>query len=102
MIDSITKNSGLVDYNFVEDGAMGKYFNGILGAPMLPNRICFFEDILSINEIGKVQQRMQEAKSNNKDHYRVKTAVGNQRSQIDMFIYQELLKCIYDININIP
>ena len=35
----------LVNYNLVEDAAMGSYFNGILGAPMLPNRICFFEDI---------------------------------------------------------
>ena len=98
MIDSITKNTHLVDYNHVEDGAMGKYFNGILGAPMLPNRICFFEDIHSINEFDKIQNRILEAKTNNKDHYRVKTLRGN-RVEIDLFIYKELLKYIYNIRL---
>jgi hypothetical protein len=98
MIESITTNNHLVNYNLVEDAAMGKYFNGIFGAPMLPNRICFFEDIQSIDEITKIQDRILEAKNNKKDHYRVKTLHGN-RVEIDMFIYKELLKCIYNISL---
>jgi len=42
MINSIIKNSHLVDYKLVEDAAMGKYFNGVLGVSMLKSRICFF------------------------------------------------------------
>jgi len=98
MISSIINNKHLIDYNSVEDAAMGKYFNGILGAPMLPNRICFFEDINSINEIDKIQNRIIDAINNNKNHYRVKTLYGN-REEIDFCIYKQLLLNIYNINL---
>ena len=101
MIHSIINNKHLLDYSIAEDGTMGKYFHGILGAPMLPNRICFFEDITSIhdiNEINKIQTRISDAIFNNKDHYRVKTLYGN-REIIDLYIYKELLKNIYNISL---
>ena len=96
MIKSIIINQHLVDYNHVEDGAMGKFFHMILGAPILPNRICFFDDIISKNEVDKIKSRVEEAVKNGKDHYRVKTLNGN-REDIDMFIYTILLKKIYNI-----
>jgi hypothetical protein len=98
MIQSIVTNEHLVDFRTVEDAAMGKYFNGVLGAPMLSNRICFFEDITSINDYDKIINRINVAISENKDHYRVKTLYGN-REEIDLFIYIYLLKIIYNINI---
>ncbi len=98
MIESIINNSHLLKYNVPEDMAMGMYFNGILKAPMLQNRICFFEDIKDIYEINKIQDRILEAKNNKKDHYRVKTLHIN-RVEIDMFIYKELLKSIYNISL---
>ena len=88
----------MVDYNLVEDAAMGKYFHGVLGAPMLPNRICFFEDIQSIYEIAKINNRIDDAIANNRDHYRVKTLNDN-REEIDLFIYIRLLKKIYNITV---
>lgn len=98
MISSIINNKHSVDYKLVEDAAMGKYFHGILGAPMLPNRICFFEDIKSINEIDKIQNRIIDAINDNKDHYRVKTLHGN-REEVDIYIYKKLLLNIYNINV---
>jgi hypothetical protein len=99
MIHAIISNEHLVDFNLVEDAAMGKFFNGLLGAPMLPNRICFFEDIVSVNEIGKIDTRIDEAIQNNKDHYRIKTLRGN-RAEIDFFIAKHLLQKIYNIYLN--
>lgn len=99
MIQSIIANEHMVDFHLVEDAAMGKYFHSVLGAPMLPNRICFFEDITSTNdgEYNKIINRINWAVSENKDHYRVKTLHGN-REEIDLFIYKQLLKLIYNIN----
>ena len=96
MIHAIILNEHLVDFNLIEDAAMGKFFNGVLCAPMLPNRICFFEDIISVNEIGKIDTRINEAIQTNKDHYRIKTLRGN-REEIDFFISKYLLQKIYNI-----
>jgi hypothetical protein len=98
MINSIILNEHKVDFQTVEDAAMGKYFHGVFGAPMLPNRICFFEDIYSNKEYDKIIERIDNAKQNNKDHYRVKSVCEN-REIIDYFIYQCLLKNIYNIEI---
>jgi hypothetical protein len=97
MIKSIIANKHIVDYNLVEDAAMGKFFHGHLKCTMLPNRICFFEDINSINENEKITTRINEALQNNRDHYRVK-AQTNEREQIDLYIYNILLKMIYNID----
>ena len=99
MITSIISNTQLVDFYLVEDAAMGKYFNGVMGAPMLPNRICFFEDICTINEVDKIDERINKAISNNKDHYRVKSS--SNREEVDLFIYVCLLYKIYNIKFNI-
>lgn len=101
MIHAMITNEHLVDFNLVEDGAMGKFFNGILGAPMLPNRICFFEDIISVNEIDKIykiDERINDSIKNNKTHYRIKTLNGN-REEIDFFIANYLLQKIYNITL---
>lgn len=96
MIEAIITNEHLIQYNIVEDMAMGKFFNGILGAPMLPNRICFFEDIISVTEIFKIDERINDAIANNKNHYRIKTKTEN-RTEIDFFIAKCLLQKIYNI-----
>jgi len=97
MIHTLITNEHLVDFNGVEDQSMGKFFNGIIGAPMLPNRICFFEDIISVNEIDKIDKRVNDAIKNNKTHYRIK----NNRTieQIDFFISTYLLQKIYNLKI---
>jgi hypothetical protein len=97
MIQLMITNEHLINFEIVEDQAMGRFFNGILGAPMLPNRICFFEDIKSTNEIDKIENRIADAIQNNKNHYRVKTLNSN-REEIDFFILQNLLKKIYNIS----
>jgi hypothetical protein len=91
-------NEHLVDFKIVEDAAMGKYFHGLMGAPMLPNRICFFEDIQSVYEIDKINNRINDAIANNRDHYRVKTSNHN-REQIDMVICRQILEKIYNIRL---
>jgi hypothetical protein len=99
MISSINRNHDKVDINrYCEDQSMGLYFNGVLGAPMLPNRICFFEDITSTNQTDLIRSRIDDAILNDKDHYRVKNLNGN-REELDKCVYKELLKKIYDINI---
>lgn len=95
MIKSIINNQHLVEFSITEDCAMGKYFNGILKAPMLPNRICFFEDIISIEETEKIEHRIHDAIQNNKDHYRVKNFYN--REQNDLYIYKILLEIVYSI-----
>jgi hypothetical protein len=95
MITAIISNTHLVDFNLVEDAAMGRFFNGVMGVPMLPNRICFFEDICSLNEVDKINNRINIAIDNNKDHYRVKSLVN--REENDLFIYTRLLYIIYNI-----
>lgn len=96
MIDSIVNNVHLIHYDMTEDAALGKYFNGHLNAPFLKNRICFFEDITSTDELHKIEERIISSKINSTDHYRVKTLYGN-REQIDYFIYILLLRNIYNI-----
>lgn len=98
MIKSMISNKDKINFGVVEDSAMGLYFNGVLGVPMLPNRICFFEDITSVNEVDNIRNRIIDAQNNNRDHYRVKTLNGD-RTSIDIFIYTILLKIIYDITI---
>jgi len=39
MIKAIIHNNHLIDYNLVEDAAMGLFFHYTLGAQLLPNRI---------------------------------------------------------------
>ncbi len=87
MIDSLVNNTDKVNYEIVEDAAMGLYFNGVLKVPMLPNRICFFEDIHTINEgtQGIILHRIQDAIQSDKDHYRVKTNYNREHN--DVFIY---------------
>lgn len=97
MVKTMIHNKHLIDYQLVEDAAMGKFFHGILRAPMLPNRICFFEDIVSIDENEKIDHRITLAIQTHKDHYRVKTQ-SYLREEIDLYIYKCLLKRIYNIN----
>ena len=98
MIQSIISNESKIDFTLVEDSVMGQYFNGILKIPILPNRICFFEDITIDTNQAIIKDRINQAIENNKDHYRVKTLGGN-RCKIDLLIYTYLLKHIYNINI---
>jgi hypothetical protein len=95
MIKSMINNKQLVNYHQIEDAAMGSYFHGHLGVPMLPNRICFFEDIVSMGEYEKIKDIIIHATTNNCDHYRVKTLKGP-RVEIDYFIYKILLQSIYN------
>ena len=99
MIASINNNNNDVDIRRnCEDQAMGLYFNGVLKAPMLPTRICFFEDITFENETDKICNRIDDAVKNNKTHYRVKNQ-GHNRESLDISVYKELLNKIYDIHI---
>ena len=99
MICSINNNNDKVDkQRNCEDQAMGLYFNGILGAPMLPNRICFFEDIRRSDQTEMIRNRIDSAIENNKDHYRVKNQCFN-RVEIDKCVYIELLNKIYDVRV---
>jgi hypothetical protein len=98
MIQSIIDNKHLIRYDVVEDAAMGLYFNGILKAPMLPNRICFFEDIINASlQDFEIMERINISIQNNKDHYRIKNT--NNREINDLYIYIKLLKIIYNIEI---
>jgi hypothetical protein len=75
---------------------MGKYFHGYLKSPMLPNCICFFEDINGENEFEKIMSRIKQSLDNNINHYRVKSIY--EREQTDLYIYKILLKTIYNID----
>ena len=98
MIQTIVDNKHLVNYTMVEDAAMGFFFHGRMGAPMLHSRICFIEDIISIHEHGKIRDRVINAMQNGDDHYRVKTLNGN-REDIDELIYRVLLQLIYNLSL---
>ena len=100
MIKSMVSNRDKINFNLVEDAVMGQYFYGVLNVPILPNRICFFEDILDTDDtnIPKIELRIQDAINENKDHYRVKNYRGD-RLSIDHLIYKILLKHIYNIEI---
>lgn len=99
MITSINQNNHLVNtIEPCEDVSMGLYFHCLFGAPMLPNRICFFEDIRSTGQTDMINHRIDSAMSSGKDHYRVKNYVSN-RQELDACVYKELLKKIYNINV---
>ena len=99
MITSINNNNDKVVKNVEEDQSMGLYFNGVLGSPMLPNRICFFEDITNTDQIELINTRIDNAILNDKDHYRVKNLNSN-REELDKCVYKELLNKIYNIQLN--
>ena len=94
MIEYMIHNQDLIDFEMVEDAAMGKFFHSLLGVPILPTRIYFFEDVKSIHD--PIKRRIDTAKRENKHHYRVKTLSGD-RERIDLHIYTVLLKKIYNI-----
>jgi hypothetical protein len=99
MIKSFISNKQLIKYDVVEDAAMGLFFNGILKAPMLPNRICFFEDITDyIEQYSLINERIHNSVKNNIDHYRVKNR-ADIRDKTDIIIYSRLLKIIYNITV---
>jgi hypothetical protein len=98
----MVSNPDKINFNLIEDQTMGHYFNGVMGIPPLPNRICFFEDIQNVDEdaYNMIENRITISMKNNIDHYRVKTK-NNNRCFIDYFIYTVLLEKIYNIkNIN--
>jgi len=98
MIRAMVRDQHIVKRDLVEDAAMGHFFHGHLGVPFLPNRICFFEDIVRPEkEAGTIDARIEDAIRAGKDHYRVKSA-GPEREHIDLAIYRALLKRIYNIN----
>jgi hypothetical protein len=100
MISSINRNNDKVNLvDGCEDRAMGNYFNGVLGVPMLPNRICFFEDIINTDQTELIRNRIDTSILNDKDHYRVKNRNGN-REELDKCVYRELLKKIYNIDMS--
>ena len=92
----IISNKQLIDYFTYEDASMGKYFHGYLKAPMLPNRICFFEDITGEKDINLIMSRITQSFENNLNHYRVKSRYDRERN--DFYIYKILLKSIYNID----
>lgn len=102
MITSLVSNPEKINFDLIEDQTMGHYFNGVMGIPPLPNRICFFEDIHNVDEYTQkiIENRINTSMENNIDHYRVKSK-NNNRCFIDYFIYIILLEKIYNIkNIN--
>lgn len=102
MIKSIVENSHLLNFSLAEDATMGEYFHRHLGVPMLPNRICFFEEFTIIDNIQErvIREKIIENINNQTDHYRVKTLNGP-REEIDLVIYKLLLEYIYNIYIDI-
>ena len=100
MIKSMIENKHLLNFSLVEDATMGDFFHLRLGVPMLPNRICFFEDFSHIDDFQEklIRERIIDNNNNNKDHYRVKTLNGP-REEMDFFIYKILLEYIYNIYI---
>lgn len=100
MIASINRNNDKVNKHVIDDMAMGLYFNGILGVPMLPtNKICFFEDIQNVHQIDEIRNRIDDAIKNDKTHYRVKNK--GDREKLDGCVYRELLNKIYGISIKL-
>jgi len=77
-----------------DDQSMGLYFHGVCGAPMLSNRICFFEDVQDNTPTENIQHRIDIAIVHGKDHYRVKNNCHN-REEFDLRVYNELFKKIY-------
>jgi hypothetical protein len=97
MIKSIISNKHLVNYFECDDCAMGRYFYKHLKVPMLPSRVCFFEDITGENDVEIIMSRIRESSLvNNVNHYRVKSNIDRER--IDLYIYKILLKTIYNID----
>jgi len=91
MIHAMIHHLRWIDFHIVEDAAMGKFFHGILKAPILPSRIYFFEDVTSVED--PVEERIDLARSQNKDHYRVK----NVDRRMDAHIYKVLLQKLYNL-----
>ena len=93
MIKEIIKAKDTLDYGCCEDDALGRFFNGVLGAPFLPNRICFlihFHDPDDPNILIHIEQGIK----SNCDHYRVK---NHHRDIVDLAVYKCLLLRIYNI-----
>jgi len=97
LIPQIIANKDKLDYNMMDDMAMGRFFHGTLGVPMIRSRIHFMEQFTSVEQHGLILTEIQNGILQNKDHYRVKSKHGD-REVIDNFIYQMLLKEIYHID----
>jgi len=90
-------NLDKINHHVVDDKAMGELIHGYLGVAMIQNRICFFEDIRSENEISRIDERIDQAIIENKDHYRIKTSNADRHS-IDLVICKRLLFKIYHLS----
>jgi hypothetical protein len=96
LVKSIVSNKQMVEYMEYEDVAMGKYFHGYLKTPMISIPMCFIEDATGANDFNKVMNRINLALTYNISHYRVKSMVN--REQSDLYVYKILLKRIYNID----
>lgn len=99
LIKSLIQNSYLANTMVAEDESFGLYFNNVMKAPMIPTKMCIFEDINSINDNEKIINRIYTATINNYYSYRVKNEEGG-REQYDILVYKFLLKYIYNIEYN--
>lgn len=100
MISLLIENKDRLDYYTSEDRAMGLFFHGILGAPMIPSKIHFMENFTTMDGADVIIKSIRTGVAEEKDHYRVKNnGTLEQRTLIDGAIYKELLKEIYGIDI---
>lgn len=98
MISLLVENKDSLDYYISEDQAMGKFFHGILGAPMIPSKIHFMENFTTMDGDDVIIKSILTGITEGKDHYRVKNnGTLEERTLIDGNIYKKLLKHIYGI-----
>jgi len=78
-----------------EDSAMGRFFHGFLGAPMLKSNIHLMEHFRSEDKSGVLEQ-IRMAKLMNHDHFRIKSSWPDvNRGEVDTFIMETLYQEYY-------
>jgi hypothetical protein len=84
-------------YKLCDDEIFGIYFNGIKNINIIPQQMCFFEDIYSIEQQNKyILNKIKYSLNTYIHNYRVKNNIN--RINNDLYIYTLLLNLIYNIN----
>ena len=101
VVKNIIKNEKKINYDLVDDVALGLYLNGLLKIPITEKneKMVWIEDIKDVKKQDKeLTKRISDAIRHDKSHYRVKNK-EHVRESVDLFVYRKLLNMIYNIEL---
>ena len=96
MVTSMIEHKDLLDFEKLpEDMAMGQYFHGILGAPIIPSSMHFVEHLRTDEDFeNQMSQAIAEADSKRQSHFRIKTKVSKKHRERRLHMDERIARAL--------